>query len=379
MAAFREVLEDCNLCDLGFNGVWYTWERGRLPENNVRERLDRAVANTGWWDLFQSYSVSHLSHTISDHCPILVDTVGQAMPRTMARVEVFRFDANWVLEEEAAQIVKNCWENSSANVPEKLHELGSALMSWSRDHKKQSTAQKRSMMRRLNELNNQDPDEETLAELTEIKLGLNLEADKEEFFWEQCSRSNWLLHEDQNTSFFHNHASYRKRKNSIKGLFDTNGEWVTDDSALLNVATAYFKDLFQTSLPLEATNILEKVTPKVTSDMNQTLMKPFTAEEIWMAVKCMSPKKASGLDGFPALFYQKFWGIISADISNFCLAILNGSADMKEINATQIVLIPKVAHPRNMTDFRPVTPLARLRASDVTIRMIDRFIHVKLD
>ncbi|PPS08278.1 hypothetical protein GOBAR_AA12359 [Gossypium barbadense] len=24
-------------------GQWFTWERGRLPENNVRERLDR-----GW-------------------------------------------------------------------------------------------------------------------------------------------------------------------------------------------------------------------------------------------------------------------------------------------------------------------------------------------
>ncbi|GMI90334.1 hypothetical protein HRI_002702700 [Hibiscus trionum] len=355
MAGFREVLEDFNLSDLGFNGVWYTWERGRLPENNVRERLDRAVANPSWWDLHQNYSVSHLSHTISDHCPILVDTVGQTTQRPMARVEVFRFDANWVLEDEAAQIVKNCWESSSATVLEKLHEIGCALMSWSRDHKKQSTAQKRAMVRKLKELTSCDPDEETLAELTEIKLGLNLEAEKEEYFWEQRSRSNWLHHGDQNTSFFHNHATYRKRENIIKGLFDINGEWVTDDRGLLNVATAYFEDLFQTSSPSAANAILEKVTLKVTNEMNQVLMKLFTTNEVWMVVKCMSPMKASGLDGFPALFYQKFWGIIGADISNFCLAILNGTAAMEEINNTQIVLIPKVDHPRNMIDFRPIS------------------------
>ncbi|MBA0767048.1 hypothetical protein Gotri_016013 [Gossypium trilobum] len=46
--------EEINMGDEGPMGLndgnrssrrWYTWERGRLPENNVRERLDRGVAN----------------------------------------------------------------------------------------------------------------------------------------------------------------------------------------------------------------------------------------------------------------------------------------------------------------------------------------------
>lgn len=41
MLAFREALKDCELNDLGFSGQWFTWERGRLPSNNIRERLDR--------------------------------------------------------------------------------------------------------------------------------------------------------------------------------------------------------------------------------------------------------------------------------------------------------------------------------------------------
>ncbi|KAH1032788.1 hypothetical protein J1N35_044962 [Gossypium stocksii] len=56
MNAFREVLKDCNLNDLGFSGQWYTWERGRLAGNNIMERLDRGVANQEWWDLFTRYS-----------------------------------------------------------------------------------------------------------------------------------------------------------------------------------------------------------------------------------------------------------------------------------------------------------------------------------
>ncbi|MBA0861960.1 hypothetical protein Goshw_002977, partial [Gossypium schwendimanii] len=35
-----------------FSSKWYTWERGRLPKNNVRERIDRGVANQAWWECF---------------------------------------------------------------------------------------------------------------------------------------------------------------------------------------------------------------------------------------------------------------------------------------------------------------------------------------
>ncbi|MBA0818435.1 hypothetical protein Gohar_021253 [Gossypium harknessii] len=44
MEAFRKVLEDCSLVDVGYSGNWFTWERGNLPETNIQERLDRGVA-----------------------------------------------------------------------------------------------------------------------------------------------------------------------------------------------------------------------------------------------------------------------------------------------------------------------------------------------
>jgi hypothetical protein len=44
MDAFREVLYDCNLTDLGFSGVPYTYDNKRIGRANVRVRLDRAVA-----------------------------------------------------------------------------------------------------------------------------------------------------------------------------------------------------------------------------------------------------------------------------------------------------------------------------------------------
>lgn len=43
MKAFGDALEDYQLHDLRFQEAWFTWERGKLSENNIRERLEE-----GW-------------------------------------------------------------------------------------------------------------------------------------------------------------------------------------------------------------------------------------------------------------------------------------------------------------------------------------------
>jgi endonuclease/exonuclease/phosphatase family metal-dependent hydrolase len=72
MEAFREVLHDCHLTDLGFLGVPYTYDNKRARQANVRVRLDRAVACPAWRDRFADTMVQHLTSPVSDHCPILV-------------------------------------------------------------------------------------------------------------------------------------------------------------------------------------------------------------------------------------------------------------------------------------------------------------------
>lgn len=69
----------------------------------------------------------------------------------------------------------------------------------------------------------------------------------------------------------------------------------------------------------------------------------------------MVPLKSSGKDGFPALFYKKIWYIIGEDVTNYCLDVLNNRKDMRVINNTTIVLIPKVQNPDNMGQFHPIS------------------------
>lgn len=69
----------------------------------------------------------------------------------------------------------------------------------------------------------------------------------------------------------------------------------------------------------------------------------------------MGPTKAPGEDGFPALFFQKYWYIIREVVALFYLQFLNRDMKFSPINTTHIVLIPKKANPTNLTHFRPIS------------------------
>ncbi|XP_039031469.1 uncharacterized protein LOC120166218 [Hibiscus syriacus] len=220
MEAFRSTLLDCDLSDLGSIGRWYTLERGRLSINNVHQRLDRGVANPSWWDLFLNYSVEHLTHISSDHCPVLVSTTAGYSNRST--FSSFCFDANWVLETECKDLLS----------PSK----------WSSSSKARRTATTWGLKEKLTRLLDSDPDDETLVELLDVRLALNLEANKDELYWEQRAHVNWLHHGDRNIIFPHKWATYRKKKNKVLKLLDINGNWLFDEDLIATNATVYFSN-----------------------------------------------------------------------------------------------------------------------------------------
>lgn len=80
-----------------------------------------------------------------------------------------------------------------------------------------------------------------------------------------------------------------------------------------------------------------------------------SAEEIRRAAFSIHPKKAPGPDGYNALFYHRFWHLVSADVEHMVRDFfIRGYLD-RQANETCITLIPKSQGAIHLDDFRPIS------------------------
>jgi hypothetical protein len=137
---------------------------------------------------------------------------------------------------------------------------------------------------------------------------------QDEVHWMQRSQANWLQNGDHNTAFFHQFASAGRKKNMIKRL-KHDDIWVEGTNALKPVILHYFTNLFTSEINAVDPEVLNKVTPRVTSLMNDNLLAPFSLDDVKKAAFSIGDLKAHGPDGLHAIFYKRFWSICGDDIT----------------------------------------------------------------
>ncbi|KAA3464428.1 reverse transcriptase [Gossypium australe] len=369
MEIFRDTLEECNLMDIGYSGVWYTSERGNLPETNIRERLDRGVANEKWRNLFPLGNIHHLPYSTSDHCPLLINTDHASK---IYRVRDFHFEVWWTMEDTFEATLKEFWESSSEPLVDKLRNLQIGLTKWANTIKGKKGELRKRLTKELETLVKEDRDDDTLSKIIDTKIHLNMEIEKDEAYWEQRTRVNWLRYGDRNTTFFHNCATARRRANSISKLTLDNGEEISEESAIEEEAKLYFENLFTSKGVANPREILEGIEGSISVEVNERLQALFKEEEVRLALKGMGPTKAPGPDEFPAIFFQKYCHIVGKEVLGYCLGVLNEGREADSVNSTNIVLIPKVHKPTSLVNFRPIslyTVLYKIVAKTIANRM----------
>ena len=124
--------------------------------------------------------------------------------------------------------------------------------------------------------------------------------------WHQRAKNDWLKFGDQNTKYFHCHATDRNKRNFISGLKDEQGNWVEREDQIGALITKYFASLFQTGNPTDLDSVLNVVERRVLDEMNAELLKPFAEAEVLLALKQIDANTAPGPDGLPPLFYKQF-------------------------------------------------------------------------
>ena len=136
------------------------------------------------------------------------------------------------------------------------------------------------LQKKLDILNEAEPTEAAKAKFLELSKRMDELLQKKEIFWAQRSRINWLKHGDKNTKFFHAKATRRRKKNHIRGIQNVQGQWVENLEEVVEVALAYFDNLFHARVGDHMEECLNAVQSKVTDDMREVLSSVFTTEEV---------------------------------------------------------------------------------------------------
>ena len=100
---------------------------------------------------------------------------------------------------------------------------------------------------------------------------------------------------------------------------------------------------------------LESVDRRVTTDMNQILLRTYTTGEVRRALFQMHPLKSPEPDSMSPFFFQKYWHIVGPLVTEAILSVLNSGHLLHKINYTHFVLIPKKNDPQYLSNFRPIS------------------------
>ncbi|KAM2045167.1 hypothetical protein ACFX1T_009399 [Malus domestica] len=341
------------LMDLEFNGPSFTW-RGKKNGDLVEERLDRALINGLWQDMWPNSMVTHGTVLGSNHCPIIIQS---DVDRLRGR-KIFRFEAFWAKEEECQEVVRNCWARRDLDGVlmrwvKKINDCCSYLSWWSRNKFHKRGQQIQMLLDQLGDLQkNWDQNLDETRENTRIVDDLWAQ---EESYWLQRSRVAWLREGDANSKFFHQSTLHRRRRNKVLKIQDDDGIWVEQPDRIRKIVENHFIRTFSSGGSRNWGSLLDCLSPAVTEEMNAALVMRVSDFEIKTAALKMGDLKAPGPDRFPGLFYHSFWDIVKEDVSALVRDLMQGTVSPCNLNATHIVLIPKVPHPESVSQFRPIS------------------------
>lgn len=97
-----------------------------------------------------------------------------------------------------------------------------------------------------------------------------------------------------------------------------------------------------------------------------------TMEETKASVFGIDPTSAAGPDGLNALFYQKCWSIIVADVRNAVTTFFSGANIPRFFSHTCLVMLPNVEFPQQLSD------LSSISLCNVSSKIFSKILNARL-
>lgn len=179
----------------------------------------------------------------------------------------------------------------------------------------------------------------------------------EEAYKKQKSRINWLALGDKNTRFFHQKMNSHRVRNTILSLITDQGVRLENPADIEQEILGFYQKHLGTASTqrVDAANALTGVIQKtVLMEFRAGLYSDVSESEIWNALRSINRDKAPGPDGFNSAFFHDNWPVVKNDFVAAVQYFFVHGTMPRGWNATAITLIPKVAAPSSIKEYRPI-------------------------
>nr|GEZ34524.1 hypothetical protein [Tanacetum cinerariifolium] len=325
MHDFRNYVEEIEVEDIAMTGLNFTWNKKPGKDDGLLKKLDRVLGNNHFMSTFPFSYALFLPYMLSDHTPAVL-----FMPKiSNAKPKPFKFQNYLTAKNDFIPVVRNVWNSeidgfSMFSLVSKLKLLKKPLrkLNFEQGNLFENVVRLKAELAGVQSSLFDDPHNKALRE-EELKVlkAYRAALKDEELFLRQKAKVEWLRAGDSNSSYFHNVFKGRRNRNIISYIENMDGVSFRGNN-VGDQFVNYFKNVLGQS---------SEVLPF--SEPDSLFMKKLPAAEYLKLVRIVSNEEIK-----LALF----------DIDG------NKAPGPDEINATVISLVPKVAAPSKVSDYRPI-------------------------
>ncbi|GJW39228.1 RNA-directed DNA polymerase, eukaryota, reverse transcriptase zinc-binding domain protein [Tanacetum coccineum] len=359
MQEFRERVHDIEVDDINYTGLFYTWIKSpSKPETIILKKLDRAMVNSEFIDVYGSAYARFHPFLISDHSPVVIH-----LPNTLERKKKsFKF-SNFVVDKaDFLDVVKKEWKCECNGylmykLVKKIKRVKIPLnnLTWKKGNLFQNVRKLEEELKRTQVDVEANPNCKVVKEkLSEVLQEYNEALNDDEKLLAQKAKVKWLSEGDKNTKYFHNVVKSIMHSNRSMRVCDDKGNWFEGDDVADQFVKHFERFLGNNGDTKQIDNPDTLFLNKLSKNEAEFMVKEITDKEIKEAMFGNGNDKAPAPDGFTAIFFKKSWDIMGMDVCGAVKEIFNSNKLLGEINATLITLVPKIHQPNKVSDYRPV-------------------------
>ncbi|XP_074265774.1 uncharacterized protein LOC141588219 [Silene latifolia] len=329
IAEFRDCVTVCGLMDIKSQGAFFTWNNKQAPSSRGFSRIDRFLVNDEWMDLYPDAYVHFLPEGLFDHNPCVYYRRNSGAQRKRQ----FKYYKMWSLDPEFKNVVHNSWNVYIPGTP--MYQEVTKLKNF------------KGPLKLLNMNGFSDVEKfvgVARALLGDFQVQMHLNPTDPALLTSESAAAESYRHLSKIQ-----HSFLSQKAKGTDGVMHSNFDKI--EAAFLH----YYKNLLGSSLPTTAIHGPTVRQGKlVTQDHCFISLAEVTDVEIKECLFSISSIKSPGPDGYSSQVFKDFWEIVGGDVIAAIKNFFQTGKLLKQVNTTNITLIPKSSNPTNVLDFRPI-------------------------